>query len=91
MDCGNSDTKGKACIYSQVNNNHKGQDIHTTLHRQKEAKQDGRPSWAVVAHAINPSTWEAEAVGTPEFNVSLVYRVSFSTAKATQRNPVSKN
>jgi hypothetical protein len=26
-----------------------------------------------------------------ELEASLVYRVSFSTAKATQRNPVSKN
>jgi hypothetical protein len=42
-----------------------------------------------VAHAFNPSTWEAEAGG---FQVaSLVYRVSFRTARATQRNPVSKN
>jgi hypothetical protein len=27
----------------------------------------------------------------PEFEVSLVYRMSSRTAKATQRNPVSKN
>jgi hypothetical protein len=26
-----------------------------------------------------------------EFEASLVYRVSFRTARATQRNPVSKN
>jgi hypothetical protein len=26
-----------------------------------------------------------------EFEASLVYRVSFRTAKATQKNPVSKN
>jgi hypothetical protein len=26
-----------------------------------------------------------------EFKASLVYRVSFRTARATQRNPVSKN
>jgi hypothetical protein len=38
---------------------------------------------AVVEQAFNPSTWEAEA--------SLVYRVSSRTARATQRNPVSKN
>jgi hypothetical protein len=38
---------------------------------------------AVVAHALNPSTREAEA--------GLVYRVSSRTARATQRNPVSKN
>jgi hypothetical protein len=28
--------------------------------------------------------------GISEFKVSLVYRVSFRTARATQRNPVSK-
>ena len=35
----------------------------------------------VVAHAFNPSTQEA----------SLVYKVSSRTARAIQRNPVSKN
>jgi hypothetical protein len=35
-----------------------------------------------VAHASNPSTWEAEA--------SLVYKVSSRTARAIQRSPVSK-
>jgi hypothetical protein len=35
----------------------------------------------VVAHAFNPSTWEAEA---GEF-------LSSRPARATQRNPVSKN
>jgi hypothetical protein len=44
----------------------------------------------VVAHACNPSIWEAEAGGF-EFEASLVYRVSSRTARATQRNPVSKN
>jgi hypothetical protein len=43
----------------------------------------------VVAHTFNPSTWEAEA-GRFLFKVSLVYRVSSGTARATQRNPVSK-
>jgi hypothetical protein len=41
----------------------------------------------MVAHAFNPSTWEAEAGS--EFEASLVYRVSSRTARATQRNPVS--
>jgi hypothetical protein len=36
-----------------------------------------------VAHTFDPSTREAEA--------SLVYRVSSRTARAIQRNPVSKN
>jgi hypothetical protein len=40
-------------------------------------------SWAVVAHAFNPSIWEVEA--------SLVYRVISRTARATQRNPVLEN
>jgi hypothetical protein len=49
--------------------------------------------WAVVAHAFNPSTWEAEAgrFRISEFEASLVYRVSSRTARATQRNPVSEN
>jgi hypothetical protein len=45
-------------------------------------------SRVVVAHAFNPSTWEAEAIS--EFKASLVYRVSSRTARAIQRNPVSK-
>jgi hypothetical protein len=45
----------------------------------------------VVVHAFNPSTQEAEAGGSLEFEASLVYRVSSRTARATQRNPVSKN
>jgi hypothetical protein len=45
----------------------------------------------VVAHAFNPSTREAEAGGYLEFEASLVYRVSSKTARATQKNPVSKN
>jgi hypothetical protein len=36
----------------------------------------------VVVHAFNPSTREAEA--------GLVYKVSSRTARAIQRNPVSK-
>jgi hypothetical protein len=42
-----------------------------------------------VAHTFNPSTREAEA---GRFLRSRpVYKVSFRTARATQRNPVSKN
>jgi hypothetical protein len=46
---------------------------------------------SVVAHAFNPSTGEVEAGGFLEFEASLVYRVSSRTARAIQRNPVSKN
>jgi len=42
-------------------------------------------------HTFNPSTQEAEAVGLYEFKVSLVCRESSRTARATLRDPVSKN
>jgi hypothetical protein len=42
-----------------------------------------------MAHAFNPSTWEAEA-DQFEFEASLVYRVSSRKARAIQRNPVLK-
>jgi hypothetical protein len=42
-----------------------------------------------VAHAFNPSTWEAQAGGF-EFKASLIYKVSSRTARAIQRNPISK-
>jgi hypothetical protein len=45
----------------------------------------------MVAHAFNPSTWEAEAGRFLSSEASLVYKVSSRTARATQRNPVSKN
>ena len=44
-----------------------------------------------MAHTFNPSTWEAEAGGFLSFQASLVYIVSSRTARAIQRNPVSKN
>jgi hypothetical protein len=47
----------------------------------------------VVAHAINPNTWEAKAERgrqISEFEDNLVYRVSSRTARVTQRNPVWK-
>jgi hypothetical protein len=44
----------------------------------------------MVAHAFNPSTWEAEAGEFLEFEASLVYRVSSRTARTTQKNHVSE-
>jgi hypothetical protein len=44
----------------------------------------------MVAHAFNPSTWEAEA-GRFLSSRLLVYKVSSRTARAIQRNPVSEN
>jgi hypothetical protein len=46
----------------------------------------------VVAHTFNPSTLEGgRGRQISEFEASLVYKVSFRTASAIQRNPVSKN
>ena len=45
----------------------------------------------VVAHTFNPSTWEGRGRRISEFEASLVYKVSSRTAKAIQRNLVSKN
>jgi hypothetical protein len=44
----------------------------------------------MVAHAFNPSTWEAEAGGFLSSRPGLVYKVSSRTARTTQRNPVSE-
>jgi hypothetical protein len=41
--------------------------------------------------SFNPSTLEAETGKSLEFEDSLVYRVRSMIARATQRNPVSKN
>ena len=42
----------------------------------------------MVAHALNPSSREAEAGESLEFKVSPVYRVSSRIVRATQRNLV---
>jgi hypothetical protein len=44
----------------------------------------------IYNYTFNPSTWEAEAGGFLSFKARLVYKVSFRTARATQRNLVSK-
>ena len=51
---------------------------------------NSRVHQAEVVQTFNPSTWEAEARDLCEFEASLVYRESSRTARATQRNPVSK-
>ena len=38
-----------------------------------------------MAHTFNINTWEAEAGGQPG-----LHRVSFKTARVTQRNPISE-
>ena len=49
--------------------------------------ETGTQSQAVMAHAFNPSTLEAEAGGS-EFKANLVYRSSSRTVRATQRNAI---
>jgi hypothetical protein len=44
----------------------------------------------VVAYAFNPSNSGGRGRQISEFEASLVYKVSSRTARATQRNPVSK-
>jgi predicted RNA-binding protein YlxR (DUF448 family) len=44
----------------------------------------------VVAHTFNPSTREGRGRWICEFEASLDYKVSSRTARAKQRNPVSK-
>jgi hypothetical protein len=43
------------------------------------------------ANAFNPSTSGGRGRRISEFEASLVYKVSSRTARAIQRNPVSKN
>jgi hypothetical protein len=41
--------------------------------------------------AFNPSTWEAEAGESFEFEASLIYRASSRTARAIKKNPVLRH
>jgi hypothetical protein len=52
-------------------------------------QEDTGSSREVVAHAFNPSTWEAEAGGFLSSRPAWDYRVSSRTARTAQRNPVS--
>jgi hypothetical protein len=54
-------------------------------------KSPGLKPKVQARHVFNASTKEAEAGGISEFETSLVYRVNFRTARATQRNLVLKN
>jgi hypothetical protein len=49
--------------------------------------KEGQLQPGMVAHAFDPSTWEAEAGG---LEASLVCTVSSRTARATQRKPCLK-
>jgi hypothetical protein len=54
-------------------------------------KRKKHQSRAVVAHAFNPSTWKAEAGGFLSSRPAWSTEWVPGTARATQRNPVSKN
>ena len=45
-------------------------------------------SQEVVAHTFDPSTGRQRLSDSSKFKASMVYRVSFRTARGTQRNPV---
>ena len=47
--------------------------------------------WAVVAHTFIPNLGEADTVRSVELEASLVYIANSRTARAPQRNPVSKS
>ena len=44
----------------------------------------------MVVHAFNPSNQEGRSRQISELEASLVYKVSFRTARATQRNQKNK-
>jgi hypothetical protein len=62
---------------------------NSVLKTNKQNKNKKPPG--VVAHTFNLSTLEARGRRISEFEASMVYKVSSKTARATQRNPVSKN
>jgi hypothetical protein len=45
----------------------------------------------LMVHTFNPKHLGGRGRQISEFQASLVYRVNSRTARATQRNPVSKN
>lgn len=49
------------------------------------------PLVVVLVHTFNPSAWETRDRLISELEASLVYKASSRTARATERNPVSKN
>ena len=57
---------------------------------QKE-RQKGEISRAVVAHSLTSALGRQKQADLCGFKASLVYRVSYGTARTTQRNPALKN
>lgn len=44
----------------------------------------------MLAHTVNPRTWEAEVNESLEFAASLEYRLSYRTVKATEKHCPNK-
>ena len=61
-----------------------------TKANSNEICKNRKRSQVVVMHISNPSLQEAEAGSLCDFKATLADRVSSRTARATQRNPVSK-
>ncbi|EGV97267.1 hypothetical protein I79_003827 [Cricetulus griseus] len=47
---------------------------HSRSHPQQSTTTKVKFRQAMVGHAVSPSTQEAEAGGSPEFEISLVYK-----------------
>jgi hypothetical protein len=67
------------------------EDLSTMLEVEEDQNKKEIYQPGVVAHDFNPSTLGGRGRWISEFEASLVYRVSSRTARAIQRNPVSKN
>ena len=64
-----------------------GEDLSSSARERTVTVRIRKRSQAVVAHAFNPSTWEAEAGDLSKFEASLVYKMSSSTdSKATEKH-----
>jgi hypothetical protein len=63
---------------------------NTNTRRETTPFKKQESGWAVVAHAFNPSSWEAEADRFLSSRPAWT-RVSSRSARAIQRNPVLKN
>jgi hypothetical protein len=63
---------------------------HADTHSNKFFFLNYKFGWLLVAHAFNSATKRQRQVDLCEFEVSLVYKANCRTARATQRDFVSK-
>ena len=82
----------KSCTLHEKQHRHQPKSEGNSNERERTTNRFNfkKISQAVVTHTIGPSTQEADK-GISEFKASLFYRVSYRTARATQRIPVLKN